>query len=695
MLWQRRERRLDPKQGRVLLIVIDGLGFNRRQCRDVASAAWERLARQDRDTLISEAAAVLRGRGAAGATPEELALLSLYPVHAETLGQDAPFADAVALTEALGLMASGSVAGVQPARRRAAALVRQAATEARYVPWMADAPILPRLRNGHLTVPTSACGVWAGYEDADPPVKGNSETGHQQIANLTLAPQTPREITASIRDGSFFTNEALSGAVRAGTSPGSALNFCFLLSGTRGDDGRVHSAWNHLEAFCELVFVRYRADPSRVRMQAVLDGRDAPARSSLEGVAGGAGYLDRLESLLARYGATESLAWVAGRSIAMDRDYREANTKADYLLLTRGEGQPASGFDGVRRAVAAAHALGTGDTDIPPLAVTDRQGRKRMIGGGEVFVDLNFRPDRQRAKVAALAGAGAFLQKEAAQRGRVFGLDWLDPGLKLRICTIAEYHPEFESSYGVKVAYQVKPQANNLLALWPEVMPDSKYLLVAESVKALHMGYFFRGRRAAPAAAGGEDRHLVPSYSEQDGVRSDSDFIRFPQMRSPEIAAYVFDRLKKGRHRLICCNLAAPDMIGHLMPAAWDASEAAMAAINAAVRAYEATDAAAGRMAEAARAAGYSVIITSDHGNIEDDGPAHSGNDVLTTVIAPSGRYAPAPRERFQARLFDVSWTVARILGVEEAVSSRVANAGPGAAASFTGRPISAGILQV
>lgn len=685
---------MDLHQGGALLIVIDGLGFNRRRCREVAGAAWGRLNREDRDALISEAAAVLRRRPPPVPAPEELALLSLYPVHAEALGEDIPFADAVALTEALGLLSSGSAPGLGPARRRAAALVQRAAAEVRYVPWMATAPNLPRLRNGQLTVPTSACGVWAGYEETDPPVSGNSETGHQQLANLTLAAQTAREITESIDDGSFYTNEVLAEAVRAGTSPGSALNFCFLLSGTRGDDGRVHSAWNHLEAFCELVFARCRADPGRVRMQAILDGRDSPARSSLESVGGGPGYLYRLESLLTRYGAAESLAWVAGRSVAMDRDYRESNTRADYLLMTRGDGQAVSGIDGVRRAVAAAHAAGTGDTDIPPIAVMDRQGRKRTIGSGEVFVDLNFRPDRQRAKVAALAGAGAFLRKEAAHRQRPFTLKWLDPGLKLSICTIAEYHPEFEASHGVKVAYPVRPQKDNLLALWPEVLPEAKYLLVAESVKALHMGYFFRGRRATPAADGVEDRHMVPSYGEVDGVRSDSDFIRFPQMRSPEIAAYVCDRVTARRHRLICCNLAATDMVGHLMPPASDSSQQALAALDAAVKAYEATDAAVGRMVEAARAAGYSVIITSDHGNIEDAGPAHSGNDVLTTVTPPSGRYAPAARERFQARLFDVSWTLARILGVEEAVWSRVSHAGSVPQERFTGRPISAGLLH-
>jgi hypothetical protein len=75
--------------------------------------------------------------------------------------------------------------------------------------------------------------------------------------------------------------------------------------------------------------------------------------------------------------------------------------------------------------------------------------------------------------------------------------------------------------------------------------------------------------------------------------------------------------------------------------------------------------------------------------SVEDLGPAHSANDVLTTVAAPSGRYKPEPRERFQARLFDVSWTVARILGVEEAVKARMREgAGYRRGGEFVGRPL-------
>ena len=83
------------------------------------------------------------------------------------------------------------------------------------------------------------------------------------------------------------------------------------------------------------------------------------------------------------------------------------------------------------------------------------------------------------------------------------------------------------------------------------------------------------------------------------------------------------------------------------------------------------------------------VVITSDHGNIEEDTSSHSVNDVLTTVIAPRGRLIPARREVYQARLFDVSWTVGRILGVEEELKRHMAGSGDSnVGGPDVGRPI-------
>jgi bisphosphoglycerate-independent phosphoglycerate mutase (AlkP superfamily) len=238
--------------------------------------------------------------------------------------------------------------------------------------------------------------------------------------------------------------------------------------------------------------------------------------------------------------------------------------------------------------------------------------------------------------------------------------------LNLDICGLADYHPELGSRYGVKAAFPNRPHRDNLLSLFPSFAPDDQYLLVGESVKELHMGYFIRGRREDPTTSTCEVRHIIPSLGEKEGVVNDADVYKVPPMRTGEITKTLVEAMSARRYPLICANLASTDMLGHLLPRHFEA----------AVAAYEAVDIAVGRLVTVARDFGYHVVITSDHGNIEDDTSSHSGNDVLTTVIAPHGRLAAARREVYQARLFDVSWTVGRILGVEEELKRHMAGSG-------------------
>ena len=636
---------------KALLIVIDGSGVDRERCRQIADATWEKLAAPDRLAISEAAAQVARSSPDCPADPATLAKLSLYPTRAEALDEGMETSRAQALLSATGRIAERPE--VQAPLRRARQTLRRVAREMRYVPWAADAPRSDLLRNANVTVPTSAAGEWAGFEPLDPQVQGNSETGHQQIGNLVMAPQLPLEISNAIDSGSFFENPVLRAAIEDGARPGSALNAVFMLSGTGGSDGRVHSAWNHLEAFLELVFERMGLRPGQVRIQAILDGRDSPPYASIKRHNGIGGYLDRLEDLLGRYEAKESLAWVVGRSIGMDRDYREVNARADFLLLTAGDGLHVDGFDGVRRAIAEAHTRGSTDQDVPPIVVSGPGGSVRNVGPGQSFVNLNFRSDRQRSKMASLAGADGFLRAEGERRGRDWKLDWLKPLPGLHVCGLAEYHPEFASRHGVTVAFPTLPHRENLFGLWDQVMPGEKYLLVAESIKAPHMGYFLRGRREQPVTDGTEDRIIVPSAGEAEGIRSDTDFYKMPQMRNLEVTSTVIENIASNRYRLISCNLSATDMIGHLLPDRFEE----------AITAYESTDWALGAMTDAARQSGWSTIITADHGSIEEDGPAHTSNDVLTTIIPPTGKMEYSQRPVYQGRLFDIAWTVTRLIG--------------------------------
>ncbi|MBI4307162.1 MAG: alkaline phosphatase family protein [Chloroflexi bacterium] len=656
---------------KALLLVFDGLGFSRARAREVVNEVWDRLPAAARSEIERAAVTAISGRTPSSTDRDLLARQYLYPVRAEAIDEGAPFEAALST---LGALSSAPIP--EDVRRQARDLVQRIALEHRYVPWAAQMPVLNDLRNRGVSVPTSASGIWAGFEDLDPPVQGNSDTGHQQIGNLTMAPQTPLEITLSIEDGSFFRNDALTGVLEQSRSRETELNFSFMLSGTRGDDGRVHGAWNHLEAFLELVFKRLEFPPARVRMQGILDGRDCPRDSSINRHRGAGDYLGKLQELLRAYDAEDCLAWVIGRNIAMDRDYREPDARADYLLLTRGEGEQVSGFEGVRSAIAEVHRNGKADGDVPPLAVVGSDGEPYRIRRGDAFVDLHFRADRQRARTGALIGARDYLKKSARAHGKEWSLDWLDDSLDLSVCTLAEYDPQFEK-YGVRVAYPNRAHRENLLALFSDLLPGDRYFLVGESVKSAHVGYFIRGRREAPAASGIEDRKILPSCGEAEGVKSDSDFYKTPAMRNIEVAEAVHSGMESGRYRLICANFSNCDMVGHLLPDRFEA----------AVEACEALDQALGIVAPAARLAGYDLVLTSDHGNIEEDSTAHTTNDVLTTVLLQGAKTLPARREEFQARLFDIPWTLGRLLGIEDAIRERMGRWGA-YDERFVGRPL-------
>ncbi len=635
---------------RALVVVTDGLGFDPDKVRDLARRTIDELNPHTRRMLLDASTEVANQNY----TPLDLARLTVMPITAEGISPDLTWREAIDISE--------KVRNIREKLRHqrllaeTASIRRRIAFEHRYIPWIAEIPEWSEFVNAKLTVPTNASGVWVGYEDVDPPVQGNSETGHQQIGNLALAPQIPLQISRSIEDSSFFKIPILRKTIEEALNDGRNINFCFLLSGIRGSDGRVHSAWNHLEAFCNLIFSRVGAPPHRVRMQAVLDGRDAPAHGSiqLEGVDGG--YLGELQRLLNRYNAIESLAWVIGRSLSMDRDYREENAQCDYLLMTQAKGQIAHSFDDIASIVKSTHDTGFTDADVPAIALHHNCKPPSVIEPGDVFINLNFRSDRQRSKTASLCGARDYLDREAKSRGRIWNFDWLRTDLHLRICTIAEYDAEFETRYGVNVLYPITPHQLNLLSNWDRFFDaDQRYLLVAESVKASHMGYFVRGRREAEQGSKSEDRWIVPSDGADEGVMSDSDFYLRPAMKTREIAQLVAEAMSDANHRLIICNLAATDMIGHLLPTRFDA----------AVEAYRTTVETLAELTAIANANGYSVVVTSDHGNIENDAPTHTSNPVLTTIVPIQGTASPLDLDApYSANLYDVSHTSAQLIGI-------------------------------
>lgn len=537
-------------------------------------------------------------------------------------------------------------------------LIKKIARAKNYAVWTAETPTIDRLRENYPCISTKTTGIEAGYEDLQPEVQGNSETGHQQLGNLAVAPQVPLEIIMDIESGKFFKHPILNQAIKNAANKKVNLNVSFMISGEFGDDGRVHSCWNHLEAFLKLIFTIHHFDPARLRIQAILDGRDSPLKSSIEKEDTKYGFLYKLKDLLTQYNAADCVAWIIGRGISMDRDYIEERTQKDYELLVKGKGRIANDFDEAVAIIQEFHENQVFDPFIEPIIIKDKNNPTRKLENNDVFIDLNFRADRQRARIASLLGAKDFLQRKASRRGQEWKMDWLDENLKLDIYCLTEYEPEFEK-YGAKIVYPIKPQVHNFLSLFCSYFKKQeipfKYLLIAESNKAVHMGYFIKGRREKIEIAEFEKRYIIPSYAGDDGIHTDDDYYKTPHMKAFEITGKLLNELCTGTYDLAIINLSNADMLGHLIIKHFDEN----------VKALEVIDYAVNTIVNWALTLGYHIIITSDHGNIDAFSASHSLNDIITTFISPHKNILLEKKPTEKIRLFDIPWAIAEIFNIK------------------------------
>jgi 2,3-bisphosphoglycerate-independent phosphoglycerate mutase len=465
-----------------------------------------------------------------------------------------------------------------------------------------------------LTAEWPTCRLEASGEAVGLPAgqMGNSEVGHLNLgAGFPVVQDLPR-ITRAIRDGSFFDNPALRAAADHALSRGTRLHLLGLIG-----PGGVHAVDGHIEAMVELA-AQAGLPPDRVLLHAFTDGRDTPPRSAAE----------YLPALLARLAGRATLATVIGRFYAMDRDRRWERTALAWEALVHGVGETAPD---ARTAIAAAYARGESDEFIRPTIIGPYAG----MADGDAVVHLNFRADRARQLTQALA----FDAFDAFDRGR-------RPS-DLHVATLTEYQAHDE----LPVAVAFPPLEIDALPAYLSRL-GLRQLHLAETEKYAHVTYFFNG--GMEDLLPGEDRILVPSR------RDVPTYDLAPQMSAAEITDRLVDAIGSGAYDFVIVNYANPDMVAHT--GVWDA----------AVQAAEFVDGCLARVEEASLAARRALIITADHGNIEEmrdaagnPQTAHTTSPVPLVLVAEGWR---GVRLR-DGILADVAPTICRLMGLSPPVT--------------------------
>ena len=440
----------------------------------------------------------------------------------------------------------------------------------------AKKPNLDRLFAQYPHTTIGASGMDVGLPDGQ---MGNSEVGHTNIGAGRIVYQQLTLITKSIRDGSMRKNEVLVRSMKAAIDAGKAIHFMGLTG-----NGGVHSHIDHLFGLLDMA---KDLGAKEIYVHCIMDGRNTDPHSGKE-------FLGEIQKKLSQLGVGK-IATVVGRYYAMDRDNRWDRVEKAYAAFVYGEGEK---FAAPIAAIQASYDKDVTDEFVLPC-ITCEGGR---VQAGDTIVFTNFRPDRAREITRAFAD-DAFTGFER-KLGRI----------PVQYVCMAQYDATMPN---VEVAYPPVPLTN---VLGEYVAAHGKtQLRIAETEKYAHVTFFFNGGREAPFE--GEDRCVIPSPKV-------ATYDLQPEMSAYLVADECKKRIESGKYDMIILNFANCDMVGHT------------GIFDAAVKAVEAVDKAAGEVIDAVVAAGGAVLLTADHGNAdkmyEPDGEpftAHTTNPVPLLAI--------------------------------------------------------------
>jgi 2,3-bisphosphoglycerate-independent phosphoglycerate mutase len=433
---------------------------------------------------------------------------------------------------------------------------------------------------------------------------GNSEVGHMNIGAGRIVYQNFTRISNAIRQGSFTDNPALLSAVESSGKLKSTLHIMGLLS-----PGGVHS---HEDHFLETVRMAAAQGAHRIMVHAFLDGRDTPPRSAMESVLKMQACLDGLNNA--------DFATLCGRYYAMDRDQRWDRVEKAWHALVNAD----AAFNDAKAENALRHAYGRDESDefVSPTCIGDYAG----VEDDDAIIFVNFRADRAREISQAFTQEG------------FDGFERRAPRLSSFVCMT-----QYLEDLPVEIAFPPE----SLHGLFGEQLSGAgmSQLRIAETEKYAHVTFFFNGGEEQPFP--GEDRLLIPSPKV-------ATYDLQPEMSAGKLSVELDKAIRSGRYDVIICNVANPDMVGHT------------GSMEAAILAVQAVDDCLGVVLEAVQSVKGELLVTADHGNVEqmtdpESGQSHTAHTINPVPLVYLGRDA---RAIDGGSLRDIAPTMLHLLGM-------------------------------
>lgn len=484
---------------------------------------------------------------------------------------------------------------------------------------VAGTPVFDNLWKNYPHATLCASGECVGLPGHE---RGNSEVGHLNLGCGRAIKQDSSRITDSINDGSFFKNSVLIGAIEHAKKYESNLHLMGLVS-----DGGIHSLTSHLYALLELC-KKLNFNHNHVFIHAFTDGRDSEQMSSLSTISH---VLEKCKSL-----GIGQFASIVGRYFAMDRDDHWERTASVYHAIAEGAGVENSSILG---AISSSYNQGVTDEYIKATVIKKNNKPIATVKNNDSMIFFNFRSDRARQITQAFMSENM----QRFKRG---------PKIKnLYFVTMIPYGFESELKLDIKSAFMQE----EILSPLATVLSNNnlRQYHSAETEKYAHVTYFFNGGIEAPFK--GEDRLLVhsPRVATYDLK---------PEMSIKEVNNNAIQNIKSKKYDFILINFANPDMVGHT------------GNFKAALIACRIVDEELGKIIKSTLDANGIIIVTADHGNIEqmvnpvtgEPDTEHTRNPVPFILVGNKSSYISKINLRNGGFLADVAPSVLEFLNINK-----------------------------
>ncbi|HXC96431.1 MAG TPA: 2,3-bisphosphoglycerate-independent phosphoglycerate mutase [Edaphobacter sp.] len=466
---------------------------------------------------------------------------------------------------------------------------------------------------------------------------GNSEVGHLNLGAGRIVRMDMTRIDTAILDGTFYTDPTLVRAYDLAAQKGRALHLIGLLS-----DGGVHSHQRHLDALIRMAAQRHL---SHVYVHAFMDGRDTLPTSGL-------GFLQELQRKFYEYGVG-LLSSVSGRYYAMDRDLRWEKERQAFDAMVTGHPEGGAYISPIER-IKELYNNGVTDEFVPPFTCINPSDNAPvgLIRDRDVVINFNYRADRARQITRVLTRRSGLTNDPAGSQGHALPkAAELDAAIPLNEVPVDLHYvcmTQYDKNFQLPIVIPPESMDNLLANLMAQA--NLRNLRVAETEKYAHVTYFFNGGIEKPFP--GEDRALVASQKV-------ATYDLAPEMSAPGIADAVIKAIGDTAFDVIIVNFANADMVGH------------SGMMEPTIKAVETVDTQLGRIYQAIRQRGGSLLVTADHGNAEmlidpaTGGPhtAHTTNPVPFLYITEEGA---KPTLREGGSLRDISPTILSLLKLDQ-----------------------------